>query len=222
MTTLSAGAEDNISLLLKYFPLTRTQEDLFTKLGPLFKEWNGKINLISRKDVEHLYLHHILHSLAIAKLISFKNDTGIIDVGTGGGFPGIPLAIMFPQCSFLMVDSIGKKIMVVNSLIESLGLKNAKAIQARAESIKEKADFVTGRAVSDIGGFYNTVKNLISKENRNDLPNGVIYLTGGEIRKEVAPFGNRAKVYNISDWFEEEFFETKKLLYIRDSSLRSE
>lgn len=215
MTILSAEAEDNVSILLKYFPLTETQQELFTKLGPLFKEWNGKINLISRKDVEHLYLHHILHSLSIAKLISFNEGSRIIDVGTGGGFPGIPLAIMFPQCSFLMVDSIGKKIMVVNSLIESLGLKNATAIQARAESIKEKADFITGRAVTDIGGFYNTVKDRVNKESRNTMPNGLLYLTGGEIRKDVAPFGNRAKVYNISDWFEEEYFATKKVLHIK-------
>lgn len=208
-------AEDNVSTLLKYFPLTQTQQEQFTKLGTVFKDWNQKINLISRKDIDHLYLHHILHSLSIAKLIQFADGTKIIDVGTGGGFPGIPLAIMFPNCSFLLVDSIGKKIMVVNELIKALELKNAKAMLARAESINEEADFVTGRAVSDIGGFYKTVKKLISTKSKNTLGNGLIYLTGGEINKDVAPFGTRAKVYPISEWFAEEYFETKKVVYIQ-------
>ncbi len=211
----SPDTADDVSLLLKYFSLTEDQKDKFTRLGILFKEWNSKINLISRKDVDHLYMHHILHSLSIAKLIGFKDGTKIIDIGTGGGFPGIPLAIMFPQCSFLMVDSIGKKILVVNDLIKSLGLQNARAIQERAENIKEEADFVTGRAVTDIGGFYTTVKKLTAKANKNDLPNGIIYLTGGEIRKDLAPFGTRANEYPISDWFKEEYFETKKVVYIK-------
>jgi 16S rRNA (guanine527-N7)-methyltransferase len=208
-------AEDNVSILLKYFPLTEIQQEQFIRFGELFKDWNSKINLISRKDIEHLYLHHILHSLSIAKLIQFKDGTKIIDVGTGGGFPGIPLAIMFPQCSFLMVDSIGKKIMVVNDLIKLLGLTNAKGLLARAEGIHEEADFVTGRAVSDIGTFYTTVKWLIKKERKNTLPNGLIYLTGGEIKKDIAPFGNRARVYPISEWFKEEYFETKKVVFIK-------
>lgn len=210
----SSTTEDGISVLLKYFPLTQTQQEQFIKLVIVFKDWNQKINLISRKDIDHLYLHHILHSLSIAKLIQFADGTKIIDVGTGGGFPGIPLAIMFPNCSFLLVDSIGKKIKVVDDLIKQLGLKNAKALLARAESINEQADFVTGRAVTDIGGFYTTVKKLISKGDKNTLPNGLIYLTGGEISKDVAPFGARAKVYPISDWFNEEYFETKKVVYI--------
>src|ERR1700691_1569193 len=141
---------DNVSLLLKYFPLTEKQQALFKKLGELYHEWNAKINLISRKDMEHLYLHHILHSLSIAKLITFKEGTKIIDVGTGGGLPGIPLAIMFPDCSFLLVDSIGKKIKVVQEIINSLGITNAYAINERAENLDEKVDFVTGRAVGVI------------------------------------------------------------------------
>lgn len=208
-------AEDGVSLLLKYFPLNEAQKALFAEHGRLFKEWNQKINLVSRKDIEHLYMHHILHSLSIAKLITFKSGTRIIDVGTGGGFPGIPLAIMFPECSFLMVDSIGKKIMVVNDLIKKLGLKNARGLQARAESLDEKADFITGRAVADIGGFYSTVKQLVKTDNKNDLPNGIIYLTGGEIRRDIAPFGIRATVYSISDWFKEEYFESKKVIHIK-------
>src|SRR5579863_10015821 len=147
------STEDSVSLLLKYFPLPEKKIALFTKLGELYHEWNQKINLISRKDIEHLYLHHILHSLSIAKLMQFKAGTKIIDVGTGGGFPGIPLAIMFPESSFLMVDSIGKKIKVVKDIIEKLDLKNAIAMQDRGEYLKEKADFITGRAVTDIGAF---------------------------------------------------------------------
>jgi len=207
--------EDGVSLLLKYFPLTENQQEKFTRLGYLYRDWNQKINLISRKDIEHLYLHHILHSLSIAKLIQFKAGTKIIDVGTGGGFPGIPLSIMFPEASFLMVDSIGKKINVVKDIIQSLGLKNAIAIQDRGEYLNEKADFVTGRAVSDIGAFYNTVKQLIRKESSNTIPNGIIYLTGGEISREVAPFGTRGRIYPISDWFKESYFETKKVVYLK-------
>lgn len=207
--------EDGVPLLLKYFSLSDLQKEQFTTLGTLYRDWNQKINLISRKDIEHLYLHHILHSLSIAKLIQFKEGTKIIDIGTGGGFPGIPLAIMFPQCSFFMVDSIGKKIMVVNEIIKSIELKNSRALQERAENITEKADFVTGRAVSDIGAFYNTVKKLILHEKKNTLPNGIIYLAGGEVRRDIAPFGSRAIVHEISEWFEESYFESKKVIYLK-------
>jgi|SRR6185312_10674572 len=212
---LPSAAGDDVTLLLKYFTLTETQKAQFEELGTLFKEWNQKINLVSRKDIDHLYLHHILYSLSIAKLISFTEGTSIIDVGTGGGFPGIPLAIMFPQCTFLMVDSTAKKIMVVNDIIKSLNLKNANGVQARAEEMKETADFVTGRAVADIRVFYTAVKKLIHKEARNQLGNGIIYLTGGDISKEIVPFNNRVTVYPIDNWFKEDYFETKKVVHIK-------
>jgi len=154
-------SENNTSLLLKYFSLSEKQQALFTQLGSLYQEWNQKINLISRKDMEHLYLHHILHSLSIAKLISFKDGTKIIDVGTGGGLPGIPLAIMFPNCYFLLVDSIGNKIKVVEEIVNSLGLENVLAVNDRAENIDEQVDFVTGRAVSNLNDFYSRVQHLI-------------------------------------------------------------
>ncbi len=213
--TTSNTEEDSIGLIQKYFSLTETQKEKFTLLGRLYKEWNQKINLISRKDIEHLYLHHILHSLSIAKPTGLTDGTQFIDAGTGGGFPGIPLAIMFPGCSFLLADSIGKKINAVNGIIKSLNLENVKAVQARVETLTETADFVTGRAVSSIGEFYTTVKKLIRQGNKNTLPNGVIYLAGGELSRDIAPFGSRASIYNISDWFEEDYFIGKKIVHIR-------
>lgn len=211
-------SEDNITLIEKYFPLTEKQKELFEKLGLLYHEWNQKINLISRKDMEHLYLHHILHSLSIAKLISFKDGTRIIDVGTGGGLPGIPLAIMFPQCSFLLVDSIGKKIKVVEEIIASLGLKNAFALNARSEDIDEDVEFVTGRAVSSVQDFYSRVQHLIlpsKKKSDNILPNGLLYLAGGDVETGLGRLKERTTIYPLDIWFSEEFYKPKCIVHVR-------
>jgi len=210
--------EDNISLIHKYFPLPEKQVALFEKLGELYHEWNQKINLISRKDMEHLYLHHILHSLSIAKLISFKDGTRIIDVGTGGGLPGIPLAIMFPQCSFMLVDSIGKKIKVVQEIITALGIDNAFAVNDRAENIDEDIDFVTGRAVSNLQDFYSRVQHLIlpsKKKSDNTLPNGLLYLAGGDVETDLGRLSEKSTVYPLDIWFSEDFFKSKKIVYVR-------
>lgn len=206
---------DNLELLLKYFSLSETQIEKFAAMGNLYRNWNQKINLISRKDIEHLYLHHILHSLSIVKIAEFTDGTTFIDAGTGGGFPGIPLAIMLPECSFLLVDSIGKKIKAVNGIIDALGLQNVRTIKARMEEIDEKAEFITGRAVSNVGDFYSLAKTHILQKTNNTLANGVIYLAGGDVTKDIAPFGRRATVYSIRDWFEEDYFEGKKIAHIR-------
>lgn len=198
---------DTPELIYKYFPnLSEKQKKLFSELGALYADWNSKINVISRKDMDHFYQHHVLHSLGIAKVISFKPKTKILDVGTGGGFPGIPLAILFPQCEFNLVDSIGKKIKVVNAVAESLGLKNVKAQQIRAEELKEKFHFIISRAVTDLPEFQEWVKNKFLSENFNDLPNGILYLRG------EGNMGN--KIYELKKYFSEEFFETKKVVFI--------
>ena len=212
------SAEDNISLILKYFPLPEKKAALFEKLGGLYHEWNQKINLISRKDMEHLYLHHILHSLSIAKLIQFKEGTKIIDVGTGGGLPGIPLAIMFPECSFLLVDSIGKKIKVVEEIIASLGITNAFALNERSENLDEDIDFVMGRAVSNLQDFYSRVQHLIlpsKKKSDNTLPNGLLYLAGGDVETNLGKLKDKTTVYPLDIWFEEDFFKSKKIVHVR-------
>ena len=204
-----------MDIIIKYFPeLTERQREQFAALLPLYEDWNAKINVISRKDMEHFYEHHVLHSLAIAKVMHFSTMTEILDVGTGGGFPGIPLAIMFPDCRFTLIDSIGKKIKVVSSVMESLELKNCKAQQIRAEALAGEYDFVVSRAVTTLGEFVPWVKMKISKTQYNPLRNGILYLKGGDLAEELAPFGKKAKVYNLDEFFGEEYFATKKVVYL--------
>jgi 16S rRNA (guanine527-N7)-methyltransferase len=201
--------------ITKYFPkLSETQLSLFEQLQPLYAEWNAQINVISRKDFPDFYEHHVLHSLAIAKLISFSPGTKVLDVGTGGGFPGIPLAILFPKTQFHLVDSIGKKIKVVTSVIESLGLQNVTAQQVRAEELTEKYDFIVSRAVTRLPEFVAWVQKNIARKQINALPNGILYLKGGDLQEELKPFKKNVFVKNLSDWFEEEFFETKKVVHL--------
>ena len=201
--------------IVKYFPdLNPMQIELFKQLQPLYAEWNAQINVISRKDFPEFYERHVLHSLAIAKFIRFTPGTKILDVGTGGGFPGIPLAILFPKVQFHLVDSIGKKIKVVNEVTDSLRLMNVKAEQIRAEQLKEKYDFVVSRAVTKLPEFVNWVRKNISKKQRNALPNGIIYLKGGDLTEEIKPFKRNIFIQNLSEYFDEEFFETKKVLHL--------
>ncbi len=204
-----------MDIVLKYFPrLTPDQIRMFRQLSSVYSEWNSKINVISRKDIDQLYERHVLHSLAIAKFIRFTSGSEILDVGTGGGFPGIPLAILFPECRFHLVDSIGKKIKVVNAVAESLGLKNITTEQIRAEQLKGKYDFVVSRAVTTLPEFVGWVGKNISPVQQNAVPNGVIYLKGGNLDAEVRPYRKLVFVQNLSEYFEEEFFETKKLVHV--------
>ncbi len=199
----------------KYFPgLTQEQIDRFARLGPLYEEWNQRINLISRKDIDSLYEKHILHSMAIGKFIRFTAGSSILDVGTGGGFPGIPLAILFPEARFHLVDSIGKKIRVVQAIKEALELSNVRTEQIRAELLKEKYDFVISRAVTGLPEFMKWVTKNVSPVQKNAIPNGILYLKGGDLGDEIRPFKNRTSVFHLSDYFTEPFFETKKLLFI--------
>lgn len=201
--------------VLKYFPdITNKQIEHFKKLGELYSYWNERINLVSRKDIEHLYVKHILHSLSIAKFIEFQPGTKVMDVGTGGGFPGIPLAIMFPDCNFLLVDSIEKKIKVVSDIIEKLHLDNCKAQVTRAENVKDKYDFIVSRAVAPLPKFYNWVRKNISTKTRHTIPNGIIYLKGGDLSEELAPFEDWYTSTDIEKFFNEEFFETKKIIHL--------
>ena len=201
--------------LLKYFPdLTSQQQDQFKQLQQLYRFWNEQINVISRKDIDLLYERHVLHSLGIAKIISFLPDEKVLDVGTGGGFPGIPLAILFPATRFHLVDSIGKKIKVVKEVSQRLGLQNVKATHARAEDIDEKFDFVVSRAVTQLKDFYPWVKNKFNKPSKNQLKNGILYLKGGDLTQEIAESGLDVKEFLLSDFFTGAFFETKKVIYI--------
>ena len=204
-----------MDIILKYFPnLTERQREQFAALLPLYEEWNAQINVISRKDMEHFYEHHVLHSLAIAKVMEFASMTEVLDVGTGGGFPGVPLAIMFPNARFTLIDSIGKKIKVVNDVIGRLGLANSKAMQIRAEQLDGEYDFVVSRAVTTLGEFVPWVKGKMSKSQYNKLRNGILYLKGGDLTNELFTFRHKVKTWDISEWFEEEFFETKKVIYL--------
>lgn len=201
--------------ILKYFPeLTERQREQLAALLPLYEDWNAKINVISRKDMEHFYEHHVLHSLAIAKVMPFKPMAEVLDVGTGGGFPGVPLALMFPDARFTLVDSIGKKIKVVSDVIAQLGLTNAKALQSRAEELDGEYDFVVSRAVTSLPEFVPWVKGKISRTQYHPLRNGILYLKGGDLDAELRPFGKKVRLWNISDFFSEEFFETKKVIYL--------
>lgn len=200
----------------KYFPkLDDQQLAQFEQLKPLYTEWNEKINVISRKDMDQFYEHHVLHSLAIAKIIRFTAGSTILDVGTGGGFPGIPLAIMFPECKFHLVDSIGKKIKVVQEVTEAIGLTNVDFSHERAENIKGKYDFIVSRAVTKMPLFIPWVRNKINKKQQNGLPNGILYLKGGDLTEEMKPIKNFYEIYNISDYYQEDFFETKKVVYLQ-------
>ena len=203
-----------MEVILKYFPnLSEIQKEQFSKLQELYQHWNSKINVVSRMDMQNLYLKHILHSLAIAKVIDFADGTKIIDVGTGGGFPGIPLAILFPNVEFLLVDSIGKKIKVVNDIAENIGLRNLQAEHKRAEQVVGKFDFVVSRAVTRMKVFQQWVRKMISTKQKNSLFNGIIYLKGGDLTEELHGIKN-VDIYDISDFFEEDFFKTKKIVYI--------
>jgi len=204
-----------ISIITNYFPnLSEKQEEQFARLQSLYEHWNAQINVISRKDIDLLYERHVLHSLGIAKVMAFKPKTHIMDVGCGGGFPGIPLAILFPECNFYLVDSIGKKIKVVNEVATALGLTNVKAEHKRAEEVKEKYEFIISRAVTEFPAFYRWVQNKVSKNQFNEFPNGILYLKGGDLTEEFKDFRKRVVFYELKDYFSEEFFETKKVVYM--------
>jgi len=196
-----------------FLNLSETQINQFSKLEDLYKEWNAQINVVSRKDIDELYLRHVLHSLGIAKVQPFEPNSNVLDVGTGGGFPGIPLAILFPETNFYLVDSIGKKIKVVNEVATALGLKNVKAETIRAEKVKGEFDFIVSRAVTRMDDFVNWTKTKIAKKQNHSLKNGILYLKGGDLTEELANFPN-ATQYNLSEFFPNEFFETKKVVHI--------
>lgn len=204
------------ALISKYFSdFTPEQSERFEAMGALYKEWNEKINVISRKDIDNLYERHILHALAVAAVAGeLKPGTKVLDVGTGGGFPGIPLAVFYPEVDFFLVDSIGKKIKVVQAVSEALGLKNVRAEQIRAEKVKEEFDFITARAVTRLKPFYAWIRKKVKKENRNELRNGVLYLKGGDLKEELSDFKYHTRIHKLSEYFEEPFFETKKVVYV--------
>jgi len=201
-------------LISEFFQLSDRQAEQFAQLDALYRDWNSKINVISRKDIDNLYEHHVLHSLAIAKLLPFQPGTSILDVGTGGGFPGIPLAILFPECQFLLIDSIGKKIKVATEVAKSLGLTNVVCKQERAEEEKQKFDFVVSRAVMPLPDLVKLVRKNISNKHRNAVPNGLVVLKGGDLKEEIAPYIKTAEVTPCSQWFKGEWFETKQVIYL--------
>ena len=204
-----------MDLIAKYFPdLTPRQQEQFAALPAIYADWNSKINVISRKDMDNFVEHHVLHSLAIAKVIKFKSMTDILDVGTGGGFPGIPLAIMFPEAKFHLIDSIGKKIKVVQDVATRLDLTNVRAEQTRAEQVRGDYDFIVSRAVTDLPQFVQWVRGRVSHEKYHSLANGILYLKGGDLDQELAPFRKKVHVYEIADFFEEPWFESKKVIHL--------
>ena len=204
-----------MNIINKYFPdINSEQIEMFEKLIPLYTEWNAKINVISRKDIENLPINHILHSLAIAKIIRFRKGTSILDVGTGGGFPGIPLAILFPESNFHLIDCIGKKITVVEAIVTELGLNNVTFQKIRAEELHATYDFIVSRAVTKLPEFQEWVNSKISKNQKNERLNGIIYLKGGDLTEELVDISYKNKVFEIKDFFEEAYFETKKVVYI--------
>ena len=198
-----------------YFPnLSTEQINQFNSLYGIYKDWNAQINVISRKDEENFYINHVLHSLAISKIIEFKPNTKVLDIGTGGGFPGIPLAILFPETDFTLVDSIGKKIKVVNEVALSLGLKNVTGIHERVEKIPGRFDFIVSRAVAPLADLLFWTKDKLDSENKNDIPNGWLCLKGGDLNDEIAKVKKHIRTYEISGWFQEDFFDTKKVIYV--------
>ena len=204
-----------MTIIQKYFTnLTGLQVEQFAQLEALYNDWNAKINVISRKDIQNLYEHHVLHSLGIAKVVNFRDETTVMDLGTGGGFPGIPLAILFPHVQFHLVDSVGKKVKVANEVATAIGLKNIKFSHARAEEIKEQYDFVVTRAVMPMVDLVKVARKNIKKEQHNAVPNGIIALKGGELNGEIASMKNIATVWELSDFFDEEYFKTKKVVHV--------
>lgn len=204
-----------MELITKYFPqLTEVQRDQYAALDALYRDWNSKINVISRKDIDNLYEHHVLHSLGIAQIIRFRPGSRIMDLGTGGGFPGIPLAILFPECQFHLVDSIGKKVRVATEVAQSIGLKNVTFCHERAEEEKQRFDFVVSRAVMPLADLVKIVRKNIAPRPQNALPNGLICLKGGELANETLPFKHRATLWDLKEYFEEEYFQTKKVVHV--------
>lgn len=205
----------NIDIILKYFPnISEQQQENFRVLYPLYQEWNSQINVISRKDIDELYERHVLHSLAIAKICTFLPQEKVMDVGTGGGFPGIPLAILFPETEFVLVDSIGKKIKVVKEIVTALKLTNVQAVHTRAEDVEGQFNFILSRAVTRLSDFYPWIKNKVTKEQKNSLANGVLYLKGGDLQEEIAELKKEVHLIPISHFFQEDFFDTKYILHI--------
>lgn len=206
----------NEEIIFQYFKdINDEQRAQFRALGPLYQEWNAKINVISRKDIDNLYMHHVLHSLGIAKVVNFKPGSNILDIGTGGGFPGIPLAILFPNCKFKLIDSIGKKTKVAAAVANAIGLKNVVVEHRNVIEEKNKYDFVVSRAVMNASDLVKLIRKNVSKEQRNALLNGLICLKGGDMTEEIAPFRNHSEVWDLKSYFDDEFFDTKKVMYIQ-------